>query len=88
MYDLKAELDTIKANQLKLDSNVKLIDMKIDSTSLKISNSKSSITNIYKNEIYEKSELNKANDTVNLNFFNSYINQWIKSNIKIDEQFE
>ena len=77
LTSLKAKLDSMKLSDEKLNKTMTKIDFKIDSVSTKINKSKSSINNIYKTELHEKEFLNVSSDSINRQFFDDYIHNWI-----------
>jgi hypothetical protein len=79
LTSLKAKLDSIKLSDEKLNKTMTKIDFKIDSVSTKINKTKSSINNIYKTELHEKEFLNVSSDSINRQFFDDYIHNWITS---------
>jgi hypothetical protein len=77
LTSLKEKLDSIKLSDEKLNKTMSKIDFKIDSVSTTINKSKSSINNIYKTELHEKEFLNISSDSINRQFFDDYIHNWI-----------
>jgi hypothetical protein len=79
LLSLKYKLDSIHANLAAYSSDVKRLDVSIDSIGLKVKASNNTITNIYKTEVHEKTSLKESNDSINLKYFNAYIDNWIQS---------
>ena len=82
ILELRKEIDSIRYQQAKIGDAINNINTKIDVVDRKLKNTTTNITNITKNEIHEKAELTKANDSINRNYFTSYINDWLRTNNK------
>lgn len=80
LNDLKKQFDDISTYQKDLKLTINSINSKLDKNAKELSKTRSNITNIYKTEINEKSKLNLSNDSVNLSYFNAYVESWISSN--------